>query len=473
MKTLLLMFVAIVAISTPALSDDELWVPAAGRGAGAAGSLWVTDLLVTNPGEDAVEVEIAFLPRSADNRDVEGETYEIGGGETLQLRDVIRETFGHESAFGAIHIEIVEEDEESDLAEDGDILASARIYEAKASGTVGQSLEGFSSDDAISAADDPVAIVMGVTNNSQFRSNWYAVNVTETDDDAAGTARVQVDLIAPDGSATNLGEYDLAPRSAILVPMSGLTFEDATLQFTMLEGDAIFGASAIDSRTNDPATLVAKRRSSGERQTQFTDEFFIEDCTFASTGNNPFFPLTPGLKVVLEGMDEGELISNTIEVLNETFVVDGVTTRVVTETEMADGELTEISRNYFAQCTETGSVFYFGEHVDIYEDGEVVSHGGEWLAGENGARAGIIMPGTVVAGSRYFQEIAPGVAMDRAEHLMTGLEIETEAGAFDDCASVRDSSALSPQEKGDIKLYCYGVGVVVDGDLEAVELELP
>ena len=77
------------------------------------------------------------------------------------------------------------------------------------------------------------------------------------------------------------------------------------------------------------------------------------------------------------------------------------------ERETADGELVEISRNYFAICRPSNSVFYFGEDVNIYENGEVVSHEGAWLAGVNGAREGMIMPGTVLIGARYFQEIAP------------------------------------------------------------------
>jgi hypothetical protein len=37
------------------------------------------------------------------------------------------------------------------------------------------------------------------------------------------------------------------------------------------------------------------------------------------------------------------------------------------------------------------------------------------LHGSDNARAGIIMPGTPLLGSRYYQEIAPEVALDKAE----------------------------------------------------------
>ena len=71
--------------------------------------------------------------------------------------------------------------------------------------------------------------------------------------------------------------------------------------------------------------------------------------------------------------------------LNETEEIQGVETRVSEERETRDGELAEVSRNFLAICEQTNSVFYFGEDIDIFEDGEVVSHEGSWRAGENGS----------------------------------------------------------------------------------------
>ena len=83
------------------------------------------------------------------------------------------------------------------------------------------------------------------------------------------------------------------------------------------------------------------------------------------------------------------------------------------EKETEGGNLVEVSRNYFAICKPTNNAIYFGEDVDMYEDGEIVSHEGAWLAGQNGAKAGMIMPDKVEVGLED-QEIAPGVAEDRA-----------------------------------------------------------
>src|SRR3990170_598946 len=219
----------------------------------------------------------------------------------------------------------------------------------------------------------------------------------------------------------------------------------------------------------------------------FTKEFPIADCDFETRqfereDANPYFILQPGRElhynnfecVSLGECDEVEEL--VITILNKTrkfkLNIDGkaktVTTRVLREVETANGELVEISHNYYAQCDDTQDVYYFGENVDIYEDGEVVSHDGAWLAGVDGAQPGIIMPGgAFLLGSRYYQEIAPGVAQDRAEHVGDDLEAEVPVGIFEDCVAIDETTPLEPGAVSS-KVYCPGVGLVVDDDVELV-----
>jgi hypothetical protein len=147
----------------------------------------------------------------------------------------------------------------------------------------------------------------------------------------------------------------------------------------------------------------------------FTDSFDLDKADLSSTGRNRYFVLEPGYQLILEGTDKGKATVLTVTVLNETKTVEGVETRVVEEKETANGQVVEISRNYFAISKKTSDVFYFGEDVDDYKNGKVVGHEGSWLSGDNGARFGLIMPGTPLLGAKYQQEIAPKVAMDRAE----------------------------------------------------------
>jgi hypothetical protein len=206
---------------------------------------------------------------------------------------------------------------------------------------------------------------------------------------------------------------------------------------------------------------------------EFTTLFNIKDCTFSTQGVNRYFILEPGFQLVLMGPEDGAQVELRITVLpdRQSVTLPGIgviVTRVIEEREWADGMLSEVSRNLFAICEQTGSVFYFGEEVDIYEDGQVVGHEGAWQAGVNGAEPGIVMPGEFLVGSRYFQEMAPGVAMDRAENIKMGLTIDVPAGHYTDAVKVRETSPLE-SSKG-TKIYAPGIGLVVDGMIQLVEV---
>jgi hypothetical protein len=210
---------------------------------------------------------------------------------------------------------------------------------------------------------------------------------------------------------------------------------------------------------------------------EFTSDFLVESCTWSAWGRqNPYFSLRPGRQLVLEGEEDGAELRVEVTVLRQLkdihFVSPHgvpitVTARVVEEREFEDGEIVEVSRNWFARCVETGNILYFGEEVDIYEDGVIVDHHGAWEAGKNGAQPGVIIPATFFLGARYFQEMAPDVAEDRAENTRSGFNIATPAGVFSNCAEVEETSPLSPNSR-DIKVYCPGVGLVKDETLELV-----
>lgn len=219
----------------------------------------------------------------------------------------------------------------------------------------------------------------------------------------------------------------------------------------------------------------------------FTREFPIADCDFETNqfereDANPYFILQPGRELQYNNFecvsvgecDEVEELAITI--LNKTrkfkLNLDGkmktVTTRVLQEVETANGELVEISHNYYAQCDDNQDVYYFGENVDIYEDGKIVSHDGAWLAGRNGAMPGLIFPGgAFLLGAKYFQEVAPGVALDRAEHVAMDLEEETPAGSFENCVLIKETTPLEPGDVSE-KTYCPGTGLLFDNELELI-----
>jgi hypothetical protein len=212
--------------------------------------------------------------------------------------------------------------------------------------------------------------------------------------------------------------------------------------------------------------LHAQAKNADKQSKQeWQENFDVNKANLASTGKNPYFVLEPGYSLHYKHEKE----NLTITVLNETKIIDGVETRVVEERETNEGQLAEISRNYYAIDRTNDSVYYFGEDVNDYNDGKVVGHGGSWLAGVNGNRFGLMMPGKPKAGYKYYQELAPKVAMDRSEIVSVDEKVATSFGSYEHCLHIKDGSAI---EKGtDDKWYVPGIGLIKDAEYELVKSE--
>lgn len=236
-----------------------------------------------------------------------------------------------------------------------------------------------------------------------------------------------------------------------------------------------------------PALSIAGKKPPRRGETEprrDTQQLDLELCaprenTFTLTIDNSYFPLPVGRQWVYQGREEGQTLGLRITVLNETetfqFRRRTVITRVVEEVEWVDANrnglvddgaanLIEISRNFFAQAAN-GTVCYFGEEVDIYEGGLVVSHEGEWRADERGNAPGIYMPANPRPGMTFQQEVAPGVAEDRATIIRRG-RYRVPGGRFEDTITVRDFNPLDGSSG--IKVYARGVGLIKDGPLDLI-----
>ena len=234
---------------------------------------------------------------------------------------------------------------------------------------------------------------------------------------------------------------------------------------------------------------------------EFTQEFFLNDCKFKTRGINPYFILKPGYRLVLESEDEKSV--ETVLCDTKWIKLDGrwIKTRVVEERaiELDEGsgkwKTVEISLNWFAICKKTNAVYYFGEDSrdcpagfdenDVCTgtggcDGDGECTEGSWEAGKDDAQPGLIMPGTALMGAKYFQEIAEAQeAVDRGQIVDVGLEEPDEWSGLErddwsDCIEIHDTNPTEADEGGcvgenDVKLYCRGVGLVADQELQLVE----
>ncbi len=186
-------------------------------------------------------------------------------------------------------------------------------------------------------------------------------------------------------------------------------------------------------------------------------------ATFSLASTNPYYPLVVGNSVVLEGMEDGVLIRVERTVLPDTETVAGVETHVLEAIEYLDDEIYEVARNFYVEASD-GTVCYFGEDVDFYENGRVVNNDGSWRAGVDGAKPGIIMPASPAAGDGYYQENAPGIALDMGRVDAVGLSETFGTMSYDDVIRVMDSNPIDDEDacSEEEKLYVVGIGEAAD-----------
>jgi hypothetical protein len=244
----------------------------------------------------------------------------------------------------------------------------------------------------------------------------------------------------------------------VAMPTSALALAVATI----LGCDRPTGPPLAAARSTSPLYQVPNdKRLSPELCALDRGDFTLDSA-------NDYLPLGVGSEWLLRGEEDGARLELRITVLDETEVVGGVTTRVVEEREWADGELIEVSRNFLA-ATSVGTVCYFGEDVDIYENGEVVSHEGAWRADAPGNVPGIIMPADPRPGMRFQMEGAPGIAEDAGMILGIG-PVRVPAGPFAETIRVREVNPLGGSVG--FKVFARGVGIVIDGPLSLVSYRI-
>jgi hypothetical protein len=236
-------FVVLLAAATAlALNpSSEVFVPAAARGPGANGSVWVTDLYLFNPGVTTVAADVYWLPRDTDNSGASPVSFTLAGGETLVLEDVILETFGFDSGAGAFRI-----------VGTGSLVVNSRIYNLSGSATFGQGFEGIPASAALTAGSS--TDVVGLSENSAFRTNVFAVNT------GASTATIDLELRDSNGTTLASRSYDLPPYAAFyrnITDLGASSFAAGTLHAEVTAGSAMVVGSKVDNGSGDPTTLEA------------------------------------------------------------------------------------------------------------------------------------------------------------------------------------------------------------------------
>ncbi|HHQ49292.1 MAG TPA: hypothetical protein ENK19_10485 [Acidobacteria bacterium] len=272
--TILAMVLAVALPSAALNPSTEVYVPAAARVAGVAGSQWFTDLYVFNPGTSSVNVDIYFLPRDTDNSSVSPQSFTLGANETLTLPDVILGTFGQSSAAGAFRIVAT-----------GQVIANCRVYNKSGSDTFGQGLEGVPASAAVTPTNptDIIGLTSNGTASGTFRSNIFAVNTSSS------ATTLDVTLMDSSGATVATKSYTLQPYAAFYKKISDLgagNFDNGTLHVTASSGSAIVVASKNDNGSSDGTTLEGWWACGGAAGGDGTYHYAVYDSIGATGGGD-------------------------------------------------------------------------------------------------------------------------------------------------------------------------------------------
>jgi len=173
---------------------------------------------------------------------------------------------------------------------------------------------------------------------------------------------------------------------------------------------------------------------------------------------NPWVPMVPGLQTVNRGFVTvgGRRIPH-IKVTTITDVtkkIDGVRAIAVLDQDFDDGQLSEQAIDYLAEDVG-GNVWYLGSYTEAYEGGQFLNAQDAWLAGVNGASAGLWLPGDPKAGSPpYYQVQIPGGEQSSAQVVQVGAKTCVPFDCFDDVVVVEEGGA-------EHKSWAPGVGGIL------------
>lgn len=257
---------------------------------------------------------------------------------------------------------------------------------------------------------------------------------------------------------------------------------DGTIKPIQINGDIVVtgGREADFKMTNSVEVEGSVTVSVGGSVAMVAAQSLVPDfraARFADSLNidNPYTPMIPGTtyhyrsEFVDEETGEPHVETTDVEVLSSTKVIQGVTTREIRDRVYLDGNLIEDTTDWVAQ-DDNGNVWYFGEFVTDYdydEQGNVIGirHDGSWLAGKNGAKAGIFMEAKPQVDDRYFQEVLAQVALDQATIVSTDESVTVNGKHYSHVLVAQESTVVEPSAL-ESKYYLPGLGKILSERLD-------
>lgn len=229
--------------------SQRFLVDTSGHTPGAAGSTWVTDLVIHNPGTEPATANLYFLKQGQENSTAVGRTVEVQAGASLRLADVVATAFGESSTSGAVLV-----------GSPASLIVASRTFSTATTGTYGQYVEGYPASRLV--AGTAAVRLLQLTRSTSYRTNIGFANATAAD------LPVVADLYRADGSKIATRSHTVKPfgylqDNDVFNAAGAPSVEDgyAVVHSTSAGASYLTYASVIDNRTNDPVHVVPVRSS--------------------------------------------------------------------------------------------------------------------------------------------------------------------------------------------------------------------
>jgi hypothetical protein len=232
----------------PGPACNEWLLPSSARAEGEGGAFYTTDLTVVNTGVTEATIFLRFLGHDADGRGGPERMFRLGPGLSVTYADVLGSFFGYGSAWGGIQLR----------SASPSLVVASQTSTPGGGGTFGQSVPLVPETELIRSGT--TRTIPAIREDASFRTNLVLANGT------GSACAVDVSLVSDTGTVLATRRFALEPLGMNQVtrlvlelgaasPVSG-----ARLVLSTPTAGAAFAAyaSVIDTKTNDPRTLLPR-----------------------------------------------------------------------------------------------------------------------------------------------------------------------------------------------------------------------
>lgn len=217
------------------LAGRDILIPAIGRGAGALGSTWQSDVVITNLTDTYFELPVHV--EFNDGTGTQTADVKVRYQESVTLADIVHTTFGHDQAFGSLRIRAT--------PSDALLIARAWIYNTSADreGRFGQNVQGLPVEQLARES-----VLTGIIKDAAHRTN---IGISNPNDTAVEVELPSGNITVPARGVVQINDVDAASELHLFTSLPVYAYAS----IIDAGGDPIF---VMASKYAKPAPLAAQ-----------------------------------------------------------------------------------------------------------------------------------------------------------------------------------------------------------------------